>query len=386
MNQWVLGTLVCVLALPGSATGQDADAPAAGLDSRETLGQALYFDVSFSRNRTQSCASCHDPAHGFVDVRPNAVQGAASLGDDGKSLGDRNAPTASYAALTPVFRRREDGIHEGGQFHDGRAATLEEQAAGPFLNPIEMNMPDAAAVVARLRENPAYERALRQLFGADVFADAQTAYQAMTAAIASFERTPFFAPFDARYDRYLRGEVTLTAQEELGMELFFSKQFTNCQLCHQRNALPETGRETFSNYEYHNIGVPEHSALRAVNGLTAEHVDEGLLANPQVSEPSARGRFKTPTLRNVAVTGPYMHNGVFRDLRSVLLFYNQYNDDSAARAINPETGAAWREPEVPGTLSMEELTTGPALSDAQIDALLAFLKTLTDRRYEHLLQ
>ncbi len=360
--------------------------PGSPFGTREALGQALFFDVNLSRNRTQSCASCHAPTHGFVDNRDSPGGRAASLGDDGRSLGDRNAPTASYAAYSPPFRQRADGVYEGGQFHDGRAATLEEQAAGPFLNPLEMNMPGQAAVVARLQENPAYVQAFTRLFGAEVFADTGSAYDAMTQSIAAFERTEFFAPFDSRYDRYLRGEEQLTAQEELGMELFFSRQFTNCQLCHQRNALPETAGETFTNFEYHNIGVPENVALRARNGVGAGHVDEGLLANPGVSDPAMRGRFKTPTLRNVAVTAPYMHNGVFSDLRTVLLFYNQYNDASAHRQVNPETGGQWRAPEVAGTLSTEELTTGPALSDEKIDALLAFLRTLTDRRYEHLLQ
>ncbi len=381
LTRWRFG------ALWGTALMWAAAAVADGtFATREALGQALFFDVNFSRDRTQSCATCHAPTHGFSDVRPNQSGSAASLGDDGRSLGDRNAPTAAYAALAPGFHQREDGTYVGGQFHDGRAADLEAQAAGPFLNPLEMNMPDAAAVVERLQENPAYVRALQNLFGAEVLQAPDTAYAAMTESIAAFERTDFFAPFDARYDRYLRGEVSLTRQEELGMELFFSKQFTNCQLCHQLNALPETDRETFSNYEYHNIGVPVNQALRALNGLGAHHRDDGLLANPQVDDPAMRGRFKTPTLRNIAVTGPYMHNGVFRDLRTVVLFYNQYNDASANRQINPETGARWTPPEIAETLSVDELTTGPALTDEQVDALVAFMKTLTDQRYEHLLQ
>jgi len=93
-----------------------------------------------------------------------------------------------------------------------------------------------------------------------------------------------------------------------------------------------------------------------------------------------------PTLRNVAVTAPYMHNGVFKDLRTVVLFYDKFNSRSAKRQVNPETGEPWGEPEVPGTLSTEELEHGPALKDQRIDALVAFLKTLTDRRYEHLLE
>lgn len=123
-------------------------------DTLEALGERLFFDVNLSANRTQACATCHDPETAFADPR-----GMASIGDDGVSLGDRNAPTAMYAAFTPTFHRGEDGLWKGGQFWDGRAATLEDQAGGPPLNPGEMGMPDQVAVVARLREDPVYAAA-----------------------------------------------------------------------------------------------------------------------------------------------------------------------------------------------------------------------------------
>ena len=359
---------------------------AAEIASAEQLGQMLFFDVNLSKNRTQSCATCHDPGRAFTDSRDNGVGGAVSLGDNGRSLGDRNAPTAAYASFSPPFHRGADGKFRGGQFHDGRAATLAEQAGGPPLNPAEMAMPDKAAVVERLRENPIYVDAFERLHGAGILTDDERAYAAMAASIAAFEQTDLFAPFDSRYDRFLRGELELTPEEELGRTLFFSGQFTNCNLCHQLNPLPGTAGEAFASYEFHNIGVPANHAIRARNGMGPEAVDHGLLANPAVTDPAQDGRFKVPTLRNVAVTSPYMHNGVFRDLRTVILFYNKYNSRSARRQINPETGVAWDAPEVAGTLSLEELETGPALDDRRIDALVAFLRTLTDRRYEHLLE
>jgi len=144
-------------------------------------------------------------------------------------------------------------------------------------------------------------------------------------------------------------------------------------------------REPFSNCEHHNIGVPVNATVRALNGQPEGHVDLGLAANPAVQDPGAAGRFKTPTLRNVAATGPYMHNGVFKDLRTVILFYNKYTSRASGRQINPEIGAPWAAPEVAENLSTKELETGPALDDRRVDALVAFLKTLTDRRYEHLL-
>lgn len=367
--------------LPCSAS---ADTPVpAPATNKATLGQQLFFDVNLSKNRTQSCASCHSPAQGLIDNRQGTELGG-SIGDDGHSIGDRNAPTAGYAAQSPKFHRKPDGEWVGGQFWDGRAATLAEQAGGPPLNPVEMGMPDKASVIARLRENPEYVRQFDALYGAGILERTEPAYAAMTDSIEAFEQTEFFAPFDSRYDRFLRGEVKLTDQEELGRLLFFSQQFTNCNQCHQLRTSARARDETFSNYEYRNIGTPANTALRAVNGVAPGFVDLGLLNNPAVNDPAQAGKFKVPSLRNVAVTGPYMHNGVFKDLRTVVLFYDQYNNPT--RTTNPETGKPWDKPEVADNLALKELEHGPALEDERVDAIVAFLKTLTDQRYEHLLK
>ncbi len=356
------------------------------ISTLEELGQSLYFDVNLSKNRTQSCATCHDPNFGFVDPRETDAGRAVSLGDDGTSLGDRNTPTASYARFSPPFQKTKKGKYVGGQFLDGREKNLKGQAGGPPLNPIEMGMKNKDDVISRLKESPKYISAFKSLFGNNIFDNIEEAYTAMTTSIAAFEKTNLFSPFDSKYDRYLKGEVKLTDQEELGRVLFFSQQFTNCNLCHQLQRSQIHKRETFTNYEYHNIGVPINMRVRKANGLNEDHIDHGLLDNPHINDPKADGKFKVPTLRNVAVTGPYMHNGVFKDLRTVVLFYNKYNSKSSKRQINPETSKPWRKPEVPLTLSVKELTHGPALDDRRIDALVAFMKTLTDKRYEDLLQ
>ncbi len=354
--------------------------------SQEQLGSALYFDENLSLNRNQSCASCHAPTNGFVDTSTNPQTLSGSLGSDGKSIGDRNAPTASYASFIPPFSKKSNGEYVGGQFHDGRASLLKDQAAGPPLNPGEMAMPTKQAVLERLLENESYKASFSALFGADVLKDADKAFDAMALSIASFEKTELFAPFDSKYDRYLKGEYSFTEQEKLGETLFFSQQFTNCNQCHQLRKNPAQEKETFSNYEYRNIGVPANTALRKLNGKSDDFVDNGLLENPQVSDQKQAGKFKVPTLRNIALTGPYMHNGVFADLRTVVLFYDKYNSRKAARKINPETGKTWAEPEVPQNIALDELTKGKALSNKRIDALVAFMKTLTDKQYEHLLK
>ncbi|WP_417248978.1 cytochrome-c peroxidase [Celeribacter sp.] len=369
-----LGAVCVSVGVVGSAGAQDSFTPL------ETLGEALFHDVNLSQSRSQSCATCHDPESGFADPR-----GMASPSHDFEAIGTRNAPTASYAALSPDFHRNADGQWVGGQFLDGRAITLEEQAGGPPVNPVEMAMADEATVVARLEENPAYVTAFHELFGADVFDAADRAYEAMTQALAAYERTEVFAPFDSKYDRYLAGEAELSREEQLGEALFFSPQFTNCHLCHQINTRPGAPRETFTNYEYFNIGVPVNPDLRAMNGTEGAPADAGLAENPLAQGDENQGRFKVPTLRNVAVTGPYMHNGVFEDLRTVVLFYNRYNTNADAAQINPETGEPWGAIPYEHTLANEELTEGDALSDREIDALVAFMKTLTDARYEYLL-
>ncbi|MBO6581244.1 MULTISPECIES: cytochrome-c peroxidase [Thalassospira] len=365
------------------ATATAAQSP---FEDLAALGEALYFDTNLSANRSMSCATCHDPSTGFRDPRVDVASGSFSLGDDGESLGDRNAPTASYAKFSPPFHVREDGVAVGGQFWDGRAMDLAEQAGGPPLNPIEMGMPDKASVVARLREDDDYVAGFKALFGNDIWSDADQAYGAMTKAIAAFEEGDEFAPFDSKYDRFLRGEYKMTAQEELGRVLFFSQQFTNCNTCHMLKTSPTAEGETFTNYEFHNIGVPRNVATRAAVRKDVGFTDNGLLDNAAIDDPVYRGKYKTPSLRNVAVTGPYMHNGVFADLETVVRFYNKYNSKAEINQTNPETGKPWGEPEVAETISLKELEQGDALDEKRIDAIVAFLKTLTDARYEPLLE
>lgn len=348
---------------------------------KEDLGRILFFDVNLSKNRTQSCATCHNPNAGFVDDRDNGVKKMASLGDDGKSLGDRQAPTASYAKFSPTFHFDEKAKkYVGGQFWDGREATLEGQAGGPPLNPIEMGMSDKKAVVDRLKENTLYVDSFKKIFGADIFKNDDKAYEAMTIAIASFERTDEFSPFDSKYDRYLKGEYDLTPLEDLGKSIFFSNNNNSCANCHVLKGEDKEG-ETFTNYQYHNIGTPANNELRAKNGVKA--IDEGLLANSNVSDVAQKGKHKVPTLRNVAVTGPYMHNGVFKDLKTVVEFYDKYNNKD--RNIDPETNKPWDEPEVKDNISLQELKANK-LTDRKVEALVAFMKLLTDKKYEHLLE
>ncbi|OQR41022.1 methylamine utilization protein MauG, partial [Aliarcobacter cryaerophilus] len=169
--------------------------------------------------------------------------------------------------------------------------------------------------------------------------------------------------------------------EDLGMSIFFSNNNNSCASCHVLKGEGKAG-ETFTNYEFHNIGVPVNNELREKNGINEK--DLGLAANPNIKNKDENlGKYKTPTLRNVAVTAPYMHNGVFKDLRTVVEFYDKYNNKE--RTLNPETNLPWDEPEHKDTISLKELKAN-AQTDRKIDALVAFMKLLTDKRYEHLIK
>ena len=382
-----LATLLGAVALLASASSPRAQTSAPpALDSLENLGRALFFDRNLSFNRTQSCVSCHSPQLAFTDPRElGNVEGAVSLGADGRSLGERNAPSIEYVHFTPAFRFSAAGEPAGGFFWDGRARGLEEQAGGPPLNPAEMAMPDKRGVVARIEENSAYVSAFRALAGEDVLGDTDRAYAAMTGAIAAFERTAEFSPFDSKYDRALRGEATLTGEEALGRDLFFSRERSNCGACHLQEPERRGKREVFTNFKYFDIGTPPNRKVRAIAGTPGGYIDRGLANNPNAPGAGNEGKFKVPGLRNAAITGPYMHNGVFKELRTVLLFHQRLSQNAGPQ-INPETGLAWDDPEVAANLAIDDLKAAPPLGEREIGALIAFLKTLTDGRYEALVE
>ncbi len=384
MNNFKLLSVIAASALLFSACSvgkPSKEEIAQKIKMKEQLGEVLFFDKNLSKNRTQACATCHNPEVAFVDDRNNGVDSMASLGDDGHSIGDRQAPTAAYAMFSPEFHYdKKKKKYIGGQFWDGREKTLAGQAGGPPLNPIEMGMPNKKAVVDRIKENDYYIETFKSIYGNDIFDSNEKAYSAMADSIEKFEMTKQFATFDSKYDRFLKGEYELTVLEDLGRSIFFSNNNNSCANCHVLKGEDKKG-ETFTNYEYHNIGVPQNETLRAKNGVKG--IDKGLLNNPAVNDKKELAKYKVPTLRNVAVTAPYMHNGVFKNLRTVVEFYDKYNNKN--RTINPETGKPWAEPEVKETISLEDLKAKKQ-NDRKIDALVAFMKLLTDKRYEHLLE
>ncbi len=333
------------------------------------LGRELFFDTNLSSPAGQACATCHDPAAGFADPDSDMP---TSEGVMAGRFGGRNTPTAAYASLSPVFEFTNDPavdpavfFYVGGQFLDGRAADLVEQAKGPFLNPIEMANPDKAAVVNKVR-NSAYAGKFVYVFGADAFADSEVAYDNIATAIAEFEKSPELNPFSSKFDFFQKGMVTLNAQETLGLDVFQKKG--KCATCH---LLPETlpapmdPPASFTDFRYFNLGVPKnpnnpfYTQDMAFNPDGASFIDNGLGAEVQVA--TKNGKFKTSTLRNIELTAPYMHNGVFATLEEVVDFYN--TDDPPAPEVD------------------NDITADVGFLDLTPDeeaALVAFLKTLTD--------
>lgn len=411
MHKVILSTLTLVLLTAcGGGGGGSTTTPSTTnpFDSKAKLGEALFLDKNLSKTRNTSCATCHNPEHAFVDTRFSEagadqaifIHGALSVGDDGFSLGGTNSPTAAYAHLSPEFNI-SNGIPKGGQFHNGRAKTLADQATRPPLDIHEMQMPSNASVVERIQENPLYVEAFETLYGKTIFNDTNASYQAMADAMEAFQKTELFSPFDSKYDRFLKCRAqgggtnecyeadNWTELEQLGESLFFSNANTNCKTCHQLKSDIDLMEETFSNYEYHNIGTPKNlKALQARvdvgSAQSADVIDHGVFgAYPEEVNASKDGSVRVPTLRNVALTAPYMHNGVFQELKTVLEFYDHMGGNGR-RLINPETNEPWGEPDVNATINRTDLQM-PELDDRKIEALEAFLKTLTDKRYEHLL-
>ena len=311
------------------------------------LGEKLFNDKRLSVDDSVACATCHDPAKGFTDHRGSAT----SAGVQDKH-GQRNAPTI----LNAMF--------QASQFWDGRAPTLEEQAKLPILNPVEMGQKTPDDVVAKVAKIPEYSEAFKSLFGRD------PTYDDIAAAIAAFERTQYSG--NAPFDRFLAGNPqAISDQAQRGWALFQGKG--RCSSCHAFNVVSPL----FSDQKFHNIGIAAHvqnfselarKALGILKVGDMKQIDE-LALQTSYSElgrflvtknPADIGAFKSETLRNIGVTAPYMHDGSLATLWDVMDHYNK------GGVPNPFLDGG-----------MQRL----ALSEAEIDDLVAFLFTLTEDRF-----
>lgn len=352
-----------------------SQAGAAELNQTDSLGKSLFHDVRLSEPAGQSCASCHSSKTAFTD--PSQIF-PTSKGITGH-YGSRNAPTLKYlGTIPPRTRIIEAGqeTYQGGLFWDGRVDTLEQQTEHPLLNPIEMNNPDKMSVVKKVREG-GYQTQFDAVFGKGALADDKRAFGFITAAITAYLRSAELNAFNSKYDNYLAGKAELSEKALKGLELFEDENKGNCAACHPSRSVidQQTGFEVppvFTDFTYDNLGVPFNPNNRFLdtpsphNPYGKHFIDRGLGLQDSLKNVRHYGKFKVPTLRNVELTAPYMHNGAFTTLKEAVDFYNTRDVDDK-----------WGRPEVASTVNTRELGD-LKLTDDEVEAIVEFLKTLTD--------
>ena len=356
-----------------------------GLSPKEQLGKALFFDVKLSTPTGQACAACHGPEVGFTgpDADINAA-GAVYEGAFPGRFGNRKPPASAYAGDSPVFHLDAmTGNFVGGMFWDGRATgwtlgdPLAEQAQGPFLNPLEQNNDSAQVVI-----NKVLASNYSVLFG-QVCTDSNTYYECIGRSIAAYERSKEVNPFSSKFDAYLDNKAKLTKQEDDGFQLFLGKG--NCANCHSATPGPSSERPLFTDFTFDNPGIPKNPANPfyamppefnpdgtnwidlGLGGFLAKVPDYAQYANANL------GKHKVPTLRNVdkrpysGFVKAYGHNGYFKSLKEIVHFYN----------TRDVSGAGWPSPEVAENMNTAEMGK-LGLTDAEEEAIVAFLSTLSD--------
>ena len=409
-------TMLVVLLLVGQGLAQTALTP------EQELGSFLYFDINLSEPAGQSCASCHDPDFGFVD--PDSHLPVSEGVIPGK-FGGRNSPASAYAMYAPIFDFEEgEGLWIGGQFWDGRATgdflgdPLADQAIGPFENPVEIAN-TRLGVLESIKASDYYDTYYEPICGSlDDLSDPEIVddrYHCVGLSIAAFERSGLFGQFSSHYDAYLAacldagetpnncaqgigkvaskvGKKYFSKEEWYGFQLFMGENNNDgildpgegamCVACHVADwtaaadyalpvVVPPWAPEgmvppVFTDFTFDNLGVPKNEEFP----LTGASVDLGL--GTIVGDAEENGKFKVMTLRNIGLTAPYAHNGLFKTLKEITHFYNTRDVPGSLRK-----GMDWDPPEYPDTVNFDELGN-LGLSDADEDALVEFMKTLSD--------
>lgn len=358
------------------------------------LGRRLFNDATLSEPRGVSCASCHDPARAFADGRLGPA--GLSAGSRHGRFAARSTPSLLYTRYTPsLYLYQDDDSNapepRGGLFADGRSDSIADAVASPFLHADEMNNGSAERLGRKLAASE-HADALRHQFGVALFDDPARAMKSAGVAIQAYLSRDEMAPFSSRYDKFTRGESRLSDAEMKGMRLFANPDKGNCASCHVFNPTSSNGtRSLFTDFGYDAVAAPRNRAVHAHRDPA--HFDLGACETAARNGwPDATqwcGYFKTPSLRNVAARQRLMHNGVFDSLHQVVEFY-------ATRATDPNH---W----YPSKVRFDDLPVKlrdnvnvnstpynrregsvPALDADEIDAIVAFLRTLTDAPFEPL--
>jgi cytochrome c peroxidase len=425
--EFAIPLLLCVsLAACGGGSSNASSPSDTGPLAAAHLGSQIFGDTALSESGQQSCATCHLARYAFTEdptaSGPDHGLPVAIGGPDMNLPGFRNTPSLLYLSFSPNFYFASDGSPNGGFFRDGRAATLTDQAMAPFLNPNEMANADAAAVIVKLKTRP-YLAEFEALYGTAVLSDPDTALQRMGAAVAAFEsEDEQFRPFTSKYDAWREGQASLTAQEQLGLALFNDPSKGNCAACHPSSSADGTTAPLFTDFSYDNLGVPRNYLIPANSAATAPgytpvNSNDGLQTfydlgicgpfrnNSGLNLSGVCGQFKVPTLRNIALTAPYFHNGRFTTLKDAIGFYvrrdtnpEQFYPTSAEGMVTKfddlpaayggqfvvQAGVPGSDAGYVGNVNTSEIPynrhigDAPALDADEINDVIAFLCTLTD--------
>jgi cytochrome c peroxidase len=328
------------------------------------LGDKLFDDKRFSSTGQVACNTCHDPKKAFTDSPLRTSEGIAVRGK--KLTGTRNAPTVV------------NSVYFDSMFWDGRSPSLEDQSQHPFVNPVEMGLKDHQPILKIVRTDPAYVKAFEQVFGKR---GAQVTMKEVQQAIAAFERTKVAG--NSAFDRFFYGGEAgaLTEAQKRGFDLFVNKG--RCVSCH----LVEQTQALFTDNRFHNVGVgindiqkevPDLAAVFLQAKATLAEVDKKVLADKRTSELGrfavnrefeGLGAFKTPTLRNTAVTAPYMHDGSLKTLKEVVDHYNNGGVTKKDAPVNDFLSSGIRPLD---------------LTDKEVDDLVSFMEALTSPEFASL--
>ena len=385
-SKWGLGAAAAaLLAGCGGGGGDSAAVPvAAPLSAQAALGEKIFNDVSLSASARQACASCHSPDNAHSPANALAVQLGGVLLDQ---QGRRQAPSINYLSFNTAFFFDTDGTPTGGFFWDGRAASLSEQAGEPFVNSFEMGNTGVADVIDKL-SRASYVAEFKSVFGADILSRPDDAMARVKLALAQYQKEDTeFRGFSSKYDEFLRGNLTLTDQEMRGLALFNNPTKGNCIGCHPSGKSADGAFPLFTDFSYDNLGVPRNPAI--TRNDDPGYYDLGLCERADLaSRTDLCGAFKVPSLRNVAKRHVFFHNGRFTSLKDAITFYVQrdtnpekwypLNADGSVKKFDDlpvQYHANVNTVEVPYNRGLGD---APALSDAEVDDVIAFLQTLSD--------
>ncbi len=357
------------------------------------LGRQLFMDPRLSASGSVACATCHEPARAFGPANDLAVQRG---GVDGRSPGVRAVPSLTYTEAIPPFTEHffdddgNDSVDQGpagGRTWDGRADSAHDQARLPLMSPFEMANRSPAEVAERARGAP-YAPQLRTAFGEHVFDDPELAFKAIVWALEVYQQSPAeFYPFSSKYDAWLRRQVELSPAEERGRKAFDDPARGNCARCHP-DGIRGGAFPVFTDYGYVALGVPRNPSIPA--NRDPRYFDLGL-CGPYRTDLAAHaaycGMFRTPSLRNVALRPVFFHNGGVRNLRDAVRFYAERDRRPEHWYPRAADGRVLRFDDLPPAYQRNveadppfggAPTEPPALSEADIDDIVAFLGTLTD--------